>query len=81
MPKELYKEFYKEEYNKDYEGIKYLEYKKFADAEVDEKEYEKAEDEIDKIEQHFNININIYTQEEKGVTEIDRRSYNNNNVL
>ena len=79
--KELYKEFYKEEYNKDYEGIKYLEYKKFADAEVDEKEYEKAEDEIDKIEQHFNININIYTQEEKGVTEIDRRSYNNNNVL
>jgi hypothetical protein len=25
-----------------------------------ESEYEKAEDEIDKIEQHFKMNINIY---------------------
>jgi hypothetical protein len=79
--KKLYMDFYDKEYDKSYEGVKYLEYKKFADKEVDESEYEKAVDEIDQIEQHFKININIYTQDEKDVTQIDRRSVNNNDVL
>ena len=47
------------------------------DTDVYEAEYEKAVDEIDKIEQHFKMNINIYTQDEKEVTQIDRRSVNN----
>ena len=36
---------------------------KDADADIDESEYEKAIDEIDKIEHHFKMNINIYTQQ------------------
>lgn len=79
--KELYMNFYGKKYDTSYNGVQYLEYKKFADKEVDESEYEKAVDEIDKIEQHFKININIYTQDEKEVTQIDRRSVHNNNVL
>jgi hypothetical protein len=57
--------------------VKYLEYRKFADSDIDESEYEKSIDEIDKIEHHFKININIYTQDEKEVTQIDRRRVNN----
>ncbi len=57
--------------------MKYLEYRKFADSDIDESEYEKSIDEIDKIEHHFKININIYTQDEKEVTQIDRRRVNN----
>ena len=60
-----------------YEGVKYLEYRKFRDADVYEEEFEKAIDEIDKIEHHFKININIYTQDQKEETQIDRRSVNN----
>ena len=75
--KELYSNFYGKKYDESYKGVKYLEYKKFMDADIDESEYEKAIDEIDKIEQHFKININIYTQDEKEVTQIDRRSVNN----
>jgi hypothetical protein len=74
-------DFYGKEYDKSYEGVKYLEYRKFIDSDLYESEYEKAVDEIDKIEQHFKININIYTQDEKEVTQIDRRSVNNNDVL
>jgi hypothetical protein len=66
--KELYNNFYGKKYDETYAGVKYLEYKKFMNAEIDESEYEKAEDEIDKIEQHFKMNINIYTQDEKEVT-------------
>jgi hypothetical protein len=75
--KELYNNFYGKKYDESYAGVKYLEYKKFMNAEVDESEYEKSIDEIDKIELHFKININIYTQDEKEVTQIDRRSVNN----
>ena len=75
--KELYSNFYGKKYDASYEGVKYLEYRKFADADMDESEYEKAIDEIDKIEHHFKMNINIYTQDEKEVTQIDRRSVNN----
>jgi hypothetical protein len=75
--KELYSNFYGKKYETSYEGVKYLEYRKFADADIDESEYEKAIDEIDKIEHHFKINVNIYTQDEKEVTQIDRRSVNN----
>jgi hypothetical protein len=60
--KELYSNFYGKKYDATYEGVKYLEYRKFADADIDESEYEKAIDEIDKIEHHLKININIYTQ-------------------
>jgi hypothetical protein len=73
----LYSNFYGTKYDTSYEGVKYLEYRKFADADIDESEYEKAIDEIDKIEHHFKMNINIYTQDEKEVTQIDRRSVNN----
>jgi hypothetical protein len=59
--KELYNNFYGKKYDETYAGVKYLEYKKFANAEVDESEYEKSIDEIDKIELHFKNNINIYT--------------------
>jgi len=79
--KQLYKDFYGKKYEEDYEGVKYLEYKKYMDKDVDESEYEKAVDEIDSIEQHFKININIYTQDEENVTQIDRRSINHNDVL
>jgi hypothetical protein len=75
--KELYNNFYGKKYDESYAGVKYLEYKKFMNVEVDESEYEKSEDEIDKIEQHLKMNINIYTQDEKEVTQIDRRSVNN----
>ncbi len=54
------REEFGKKYDETYAGVKYLEYKKFMNAEVDESEYEKAEDEIDKIELHFKININIY---------------------
>ncbi len=75
--KELYSNFYGKKYEVTYEGVKYLEYKRFADTDIEESEYEKDIDEIDKIENHFKININIYTQDEKEVTQIDRRSVNN----
>ncbi len=60
--KELYNNFYGKKYDESYKGVKYLEYRKFRDADVYEEEFEKAIDEIDKIEQHFKMNINIYTQ-------------------
>ncbi len=44
--KELYSNFYGKKYEENYEGVKYLEYRKFADADIDESEYEKAIDEI-----------------------------------
>ncbi len=40
--KELYNNFYGKKYEETYAGVKYLEYKKFMNAEVDESEYEKA---------------------------------------
>jgi hypothetical protein len=61
--KEVYCNFYGKKYETSYEGVKYLEYRKFADADIDESEYEKTIDEIDKIEHHFKMNINIYTQD------------------
>jgi hypothetical protein len=69
--------FYGKKYDIIYEGVKYFEYRKFSDADVDESEHERAQDEIDKIEQHFKMNINIYTQVENEVTPIDRRRVNN----
>ncbi len=45
--KELCSNFYGKKYEVSYEGVKYLEYRKFADADIDESEYEKAIDEID----------------------------------
>jgi hypothetical protein len=81
--KELYSNFYGKKYDVRYEGVKYLEYKNFIDSYkkiddvyIDESEYEKVIDEIDKIEHHFKINIYIYTQDEKEVTQIDKRSIN-----
>ena len=84
--KDLYNKFYGKKYEPSYEGVQFLEYRKFLNVDLIE-EYEKAEDEIDKIEAYFKININIYTQDEKEminnelkpVTKIDRRSINTYN--
>jgi hypothetical protein len=84
--KDLYNKFYGKKYEPSYEGVQFLEYRNFLNVDVIE-EYEKAEDEIDKIEAYFKININIYTQDEKEminnelkpVTKIDRRSINTYN--
>ena len=37
-------------------------------------EYDEKNDEIDLIEKHFNININVYTHDEPELLQIDRRS-------
>ncbi len=37
----------------------------------------KKNDEIDLIEKHFNVNINVYTQDEPELLQIDRRSIAN----
>ena len=79
ISRDLYYQYYQVKYNEEYEGVKYLEYKKYLDLNETEN-YEKSVDELDKIENHFKINIMIYTQDntehEKPVTEIDRRSIN-----
>ena len=45
-----------------------------TDEALDNDEYDKKNDEIDLIEKHFNININVYTNDVKDVIRIDRRS-------
>ncbi len=44
---------------------------------LDNDEYDKKNDEIDLIEKHFNININVYTNDEPELLQIDRRSITN----
>ncbi len=48
--------------------------KEYTDDALDNDEYDKKNDEVDLIEKHFNININVYTNDEPEVLQIDRRS-------
>ena len=58
-----------------YVGVQYVAYNKEYDAErLDAHDYDKKDDEIDKIEKHFEINIHVYTHDEPDVLQIDRRS-------
>jgi len=43
---------------------------------IEDDNIDKKEDDIDKIEKHFKININIYTNDEPNIIQIDRRSIN-----
>ena len=71
--KHLFNKFYENKNNINlYQGIKYLAYNEALNC--DEYEYENKHDEIDEVEKFFEININVYTQEEEGITNIDRRS-------
>ena len=58
-----------------YEGVTYVAYdKEYTDEALDNEEYDKKNDEIDLIEKHFKININVYTHDEPKLLQIDRRS-------
>ncbi len=73
--KSLYKEFYnKIDDIENYSGVQYVPYNTTDDIEDDN--IDKKEDDIDKIEKHFKININIYTNDEPNIIQIDRRSIN-----
>ena len=49
-----------------YSGVEYVAYdKEYTDEALDNEEYDKKNDEIDLIEKHFNININVYTNDVK----------------
>jgi hypothetical protein len=46
-------------------GIEYVAYaKEYTDEALDNDEYDKKNDEIDLIEKHFNVNLNVYTHDE-----------------
>ena len=47
---------------------------KNTDEALDNDEYDKKNDEIDLIEKHFNVNVNVYTHDEPELLQIDRRS-------
>jgi len=58
-----------------YKGIEYVAYdKEYNDEALDNDEYDKKNDEIDLIEKHFNVNVNVYTHDEPELLQIDRRS-------
>ena len=50
----------------------------FFSLSLDNEEYDKKNDEIDLIEKHFNVNINVYTHDEPELLQIDRRSITRN---
>ena len=77
--KYLFNNYYNKEKNiKNYCGVEFVAYdKEYTDEALDNDEYDKKNDEIDLIEKHFNININVYTQDEADVTQIYRRSITN----
>ena len=73
-------------YNKEkaietYNGIEYVAYdKEYTQERLDADDYENVKyDELDKVEKHFNININVYTNDEPELLQIDRRSISNYN--
>ena len=58
-----------------YPGVEYVAYdKEYTDEALDNEEYDKKNDEIDLIEKHFNVNVNVYTHDVKDTLRIDRRS-------
>ncbi len=60
---------------KKYGGVKYVAYdKEYTDEALGNEEYDKKNDEIDLIEKRFKININVYTNDEPELLQIDRRS-------
>jgi hypothetical protein len=60
---------------KNYIGVQYVAYdKEYTNQALDNEDYDKKEDEIDLIEKHFQMNINVYTHDEPSVLQIDRRS-------
>ena len=75
--KKLFNMFYnkEKEYNL-YTGIDYAAYnKEYTQARLDADDYENTKkDELDKVELQFNININVYTNDEPDLLQIDRRS-------
>jgi len=81
--KELFKSFYTTEQDIDnYNGVMYVAYDKetlYNDEALDNDDYDKKNDEIDLIEKHFNININVYTHDEPETIRIDTGSITNYN--
>ena len=80
--KHLYNNYYDRKLNdeeiKNYKGVNFVAYDKEYDEEkLDNDEYEKKNDELDLIEKHFEININVYTNDEPEIIQIDRRSIKN----
>ena len=63
--KAIFNEYYNKEKDiKNYNGVEYVAYdKEYTDEALDNEEYDKKNDEIDLIEKHFNININVYTHD------------------
>jgi hypothetical protein len=77
--KYLYKDYYDKQLNnqemQDYPGVQFVAYdKEYDDEALDNEEYENKHDELDLIEKHFKININVYTNDEPEIIQIDRRS-------
>ena len=79
MMKYIFNDYYgkklDDEIKKSYNGVEYVAYdKEYTDEALDNEKYDKKNDEIDLIEKHFNININVYTHDEPEIVQIDRRS-------
>jgi hypothetical protein len=74
--KQLFNDYYNKEKDiKNYNGVEFVAYdKEYTDEALDNDEYDKKNDEIDLIEKHFNININVYTHDDPESLQIDRRS-------
>ena len=77
--KELFNKFYNNNVIlKDYEGIQYVAYdKEYTSERLDAEDYDQKRDEIDDVERCFKININVFTNDELDVFQIDRRSMSN----
>jgi len=60
--KQLFNDYFNKEKDiKNYNGVEFVAYdKEYTDEALDNDEYDKKNDEIDLIEKHFNININVY---------------------
>ncbi len=74
--KQLFNDYYNQEKDiKNYNGVDYVAYDKEYTAEaLDNEDYDKKNDEIDLIEKHLNVNINVYTHDEPELFQTDRRS-------
>ena len=73
--KQIFNDYYNKKIDNTYKGVEFVAYDKEYTAEaLDNEEYDKKNDEIDLIEKHCNININVYTHDEPELLQIDRRS-------
>ena len=75
----LFSDYYGDERSiENYSGVEYVAYdKEYSDEALDNEEYEQKNDELDLIEKKFEININVYTNDEPDIIQIDRRSITN----